>query len=244
MDQRFFAEDEMRAIVLEAESHWRVLFAVLAGTGLEAKLSKNRMQFPPNVALRKWRASSGMEHAANRSGAHVLAKHFDESRFEMHYPVPALCLYRYFVPDATPYFQPAVLEFEVVHMETEDFSGAQERRTPCVSAWPRFYSSRERRAGRSGERVGWAFQPSNDIAVHALPRWLSSQVASRVGLFGSNIGPNGPNFDLHCGLSLRKRQIDGRKRVTRAAVSQPIRHDGINYDPGAIAFANLESKPC
>jgi hypothetical protein len=98
----------------------------MESASLEAKLSKNRMQFPPNVVLRKWRASSGMENAANRSGAHVLAKHFDESRFEMHYPVPALCLYRYFlaVPDATPYFQPAVLEFEVVHMETEDFSGA------------------------------------------------------------------------------------------------------------------------
>ena len=45
----------------------------------------------------------------------------------MHYPVPVLCLYRYFlaVPDATPYSQPGVLEFEILHMETENLFRAQ-----------------------------------------------------------------------------------------------------------------------
>jgi integrase len=35
-EQRFFSEDEMRAIVAQAEGQWRVLFATLAGTGLRA----------------------------------------------------------------------------------------------------------------------------------------------------------------------------------------------------------------
>jgi hypothetical protein len=72
-------------------------------------------------------------------------------------------------------------------------SWTKEGRASRISAWARFHSPGEWSAGRFGERMGWAFQPSNNIAYTHFRDGYRQQIAEKVGLFGSSVGPNGPN---------------------------------------------------
>jgi integrase len=195
-EQHFFTEDEMRAIVGEAKGQWRMLFATMAGTGLRAgevfglhvddlELQHGRLKVRRSV----WH---GQEVSVKtKTGYRVV--HVEPALVEMlRQHLGARTVGRVFhTRTGTPFSK------DNVRRKLHSILRKLGLKRGGLHAFRHGRVSILQENGVPGdlvkEWIGHSSLRTTSRYTHFRDGYRQ-QVAGRVGLFGSNVGPNGPNF--------------------------------------------------
>jgi len=196
MEQRFFTEDEMRMIVTQAKGQWRVLFATLAGTGLRAGevfgLHVEDLELPHGRLRVRRSVWHGQEVSVKTKNGHRVV-HIEPALVEMlRQHLGTRTTGRVFhTRTGTPFSK------DNVRRKLQSILRTLGLRKGGLHAFRHGRVSILQENGVPGdlvkEWVGHSSLRTTSRYTHFRDGYRQ-QIAAKVGLFGSDVGPNGPNF--------------------------------------------------